>query len=140
MGKRHFTGWQALDYARQRYLPGGDYTRARHQRQLIKATVAKIISRDMWTNPTRLDRTLRSLGKALTFDGRGHSITDFLFALKKLRSDKVTLVGLPGTGVYSGGAYLGEGLASVQKSYFAAQRRDTLAAFVKAHPSLVNKK
>src|SRR5262249_40355607 len=29
----HLVGWQALDYARQRYIPGGDYSRQRHQRQ-----------------------------------------------------------------------------------------------------------
>ena len=28
VGTHHFVGWQALDYARQRYIPGGDYARS----------------------------------------------------------------------------------------------------------------
>ena len=35
-------GWEALDYARQRYgLKNGDYDRQRHQQQLIKAIAKK---------------------------------------------------------------------------------------------------
>ena len=34
-------GWQAIDYARQRYTAGGDYTRQRHQRQLVKALLGQ---------------------------------------------------------------------------------------------------
>ena len=49
-------------------------------------------------------------------------------------------MGLPGSGVSSGGSYRGEALGSIQKSYFAALRADKLDAFVAANPKLVNRK
>ncbi len=138
VGMHHFTGWQAIDYSRQRYLSGGDYTRQRHQRQIIKAIVAKIFSSDTVNNPTQINKVIKALGKTLTFDGRGRTPTEFAYALRNLRPEKVTLVGLPGAGAYSGGSYIGENLTGVQTSYFAALRADTLDAFVASHPKLVN--
>jgi LCP family protein required for cell wall assembly len=139
-GKTHLVGWQALDYARQRYTPGGDYTRQRHHRQLIKAMLTKLIKIDPWSQPVKFTQVVKALGKMLIFDGRGHSVTDFAFALRNLSPSKLTLVGLPGSGVYSGGAYQGEALSGVHSSYFAAVRKDAVAGWVKDHPSLVNKK
>jgi LCP family protein required for cell wall assembly len=138
VGLHHFSGWQALDYSRQRYLPGADYTRQRHQRQVIKAIIAKAFSADMFTNPAQMERVLKALGKTLTFDGRGHTPIDFAFALRNMRTDKLTLIGLPGSGAYSGGKYIGENLNGVQASYFAALRADNLDSFVASHRSLVN--
>ena len=41
-GCKDMEGWEALDYARQRYgLTNGDYDRQRHQQQLIKAMAKK---------------------------------------------------------------------------------------------------
>jgi LCP family protein required for cell wall assembly len=139
-GKRHMNGWQALDYARQRYLSGGDYARQRHNRQLIKAMLDKIVDINPWTEPTRFAKVVKALGKMLTFDGRGHSVTEYAFALRNLKPSKLTLIGLPGGSVYNGDAYAGEALGSVRTSYFSAVRRDKVAAWVKSHPSLVNKK
>ncbi len=138
VGMRHMTGWQALDYSRQRYIPGGDYTRGRHQRQIIKAMVAKIFSTDIMTNATKLDSLLASLGSAVVFDGRGRKPTEFVYALRNLKANALTLVGLPGGGAYSGGRYIGENLSGIQASYFSALRQDKLDAFVKANPRLVN--
>jgi LCP family protein required for cell wall assembly len=138
-GMNHLNGWQALDLARQRYgLGGGDYDRQRHQRQLIKALAGQVLSRDLVTNPIKLDGVLRALGKTLTFDGRGRKITEFAYALRNLKPSSMVLVGLPGHGVGSGGGYRGEQLAQVAKSYFAAVRADTVDAFVRANPKLVN--
>lgn len=139
VGMMHLNGWQALDYSRQRYgLPGGDYARERHHRQMIKAIMAKVISRDLVLNPVALDNVLSAIGSALIFDGRGRKPTEFAYALRNLRPESVTLVGLPGSSAYSGGGYVGENLNGVQTSYFAALRNDKLAAFVTAHPDLVN--
>jgi polyisoprenyl-teichoic acid--peptidoglycan teichoic acid transferase len=140
VGNQHLNGWQALDYARQRYVSGGDYTRQRHHRQLIKALMAKLFSKDVVTNPANLDNVVKALGKTLTFDGRGHRLVDYAFALKNLKPADVTLVGLPGSGVSSGGSYRGEALGSIQKSYFAAVRADKVGDFVSKNPKLVNKK
>ena len=138
VGTRHLTGWQALDYARQRYTTGGEYTRQRHHRQLMKAMLTKALSRDVLTDPAKFDGIVAALGATLTFDGRGRKPTEFLYALRNIRPANLTLTGLPGGGVFTGGGYQGERLDAVQKTYFAALRADTLAAWTKSHPKLVN--
>lgn len=138
VGTRHMTGWQALDYARQRYTTGGEYARQRHHRQLMKAMLTKALSLDVLTDPAKFDGILTALGSTLTFDGRGRKPTEFVYALRNIRPANLTLVGLPGGGLFSGGGYQGERLDAVQKTYFAALRADTLAAWVKSHPKLVN--
>jgi LCP family protein required for cell wall assembly len=138
VGPMHFEGWQALDYSRQRYLPGGDYTRQRHQRQVIRAIIAKALTTDVLSNPGRFESILKSLGSTLIFDGRGRRPTEFAYALRNIKPAEMTLVGLPGSGVYSGGKYLGEALAPVQATYFAALRSDALEAWASSHTSLVN--
>jgi LCP family protein required for cell wall assembly len=138
VGMRHFVGWQALDYARQRYVPGGAYTRDRHQRQLIKAMIAKGFQLDLFSDAMKIQKIVTALGPALTFDGRGKRFVDFAFALRGVTAGNLTLVGLPGSSVTSGGTYLGEGLAPIQGQYFAALRGDRIDPFLKANPSLIN--
>lgn len=138
VGPMHMVGWQALDYSRQRYLSGGDYTRQRHQRQVVRAIIAKAMSSDVLSNPTHFQAILSALGKTLVFDGRGRKPTDLAYALRNIKASEMTLVGLPGQGVYSGGSYRGEALGSVQSSYFAAVRSDTVAAWAASHKTLVN--
>ncbi|GAA1749262.1 LCP family protein [Luedemannella helvata] len=140
VGQQKMNGWQALDYARQRYISGSDYARQRHNRQLVKAIMVKLFSRDVVANPANLDKVVKALGKTLTFDGRGHRLVDYAFALKNLKPANVTLVGLPGGSVMSGGSYRGEALNSIRKEYFAALRADALDEFVTENPKLVNKK
>ncbi|WP_191838114.1 LCP family protein [Catellatospora chokoriensis] len=98
-GRRHFSGWQALDYARQRYIPGGDYARQRHQQQMVRAMLAKGFSADLLADPLRLDKVLRAAGSSLTFSGRGRSLVDWAFALSDLRPDQIAMVKLSGGGV-----------------------------------------
>jgi LCP family protein required for cell wall assembly len=134
----HLVGWQALDYARQRYLPGGDYTRQRHQRQMIKTVMAKILSQDYLSNPSKIDALITSLGQTILLDGRGRKPTEFAYALRNLTPDKVTLVGLPGTGAYAGGAYIGENLNAIEAPFFAALNANTLPDFLAKNPGLLS--
>jgi polyisoprenyl-teichoic acid--peptidoglycan teichoic acid transferase len=137
-GNRHFTGWQALDYGRQRYTTGGDYTRQRHQQQLIRAIVAKGLSLNAATDPVKIDAVLRALGKSLTFDGRGRRIIDYAYALHGVAPSAITLVSLPGGSVGTGGGYLGEQLNQpVARQFMAAVRADKVDAFLRTHPTLV---
>ncbi|MFK3981144.1 LCP family protein [Micromonospora sp. NPDC050397] len=136
-GNRHLTGWQALDYARQRYTTGGDYARQRHQQQLIKAIVAKVVSEQLARDPDRLDQVLRALGEALTFSGRDQRVVDFAFALSGLRPETITLVGLPGASVGSGGSYLGEQLTQVGTRFLTELRAGRADAYLAANPELV---
>ena len=72
-GKRHFVGWQAIDYARQRYgLPDGDYDRTRHQRQLVEAILAKAQAQGMADDPGKLQGIIKALGSALVYRAAAH--------------------------------------------------------------------
>lgn len=139
-GQRRLNGWQALDYARQRYLTGGDYTRQRHQRQLVKALLRAAASRGLTTDPARMDATLRALGKALVFDGRGRTAVDYGYALRDLRPEDITLVGLPGGSIIQGGVYRGEQLTPVGRQFLEELTAGRVEAFVAAHPELVDKR
>jgi polyisoprenyl-teichoic acid--peptidoglycan teichoic acid transferase len=141
VGVHHLVGWQALDYSRQRYTPGGDYTRQRHQRQVIKAIMTKVLAANLLTNLGRMTSILHALGgrSEFVFDGRGHQFLDYVYSLRNLSPGGVVLIGLPGGGVYSGSTYLGEQLYAPASSFFLAVRQDQVAAFVVAHPSMVNK-
>jgi LCP family protein required for cell wall assembly len=139
VGSQHLEGWQVLDYARQRYgLPSGAYDRERHHRQIVKAMISKIFSFDLINHPFVAAYVVLTVGQYLKLDLRGRSVEAYAYALRNLRPENVTLVGLPGSSVYSGGSYIGESLAPIQASYFAAVRSDTTADFLAGHPELIN--
>ncbi|MFC7278137.1 LCP family protein [Paractinoplanes rhizophilus] len=140
VGTYHLKGWQALDYVRQRYgLPKGDYDRQRHQQQFIKAMAGQALGKDVVTNPVKLDRVLKAAGKALIFDGNGHSVVDWGFALKNIRANNMTSIKLPGKSLFDGGKYVGEGLDPSAADFFAAVSQDRLPAFLLQHPEYINK-
>jgi anionic cell wall polymer biosynthesis LytR-Cps2A-Psr (LCP) family protein len=139
VGMQHLVGWQVLDYARQRYsLPHGAYDRERHHRQIVKAMISKIFSFDLPNFPFVAPYVVQAVGRTLTLDLRGRKIHEYAYALRNLRPEAVTLVGLPGSSVYSGGAYRGEALAPIQSAYFSALRSDTIDQFLAANPGLIN--
>ncbi|GGK19092.1 transcriptional regulator [Pilimelia terevasa] len=138
-GNHQLSGWEALDYTRQRYIEGGDYARQRHQQQFLRAMVGQALSRDVVTNPGKLDAVLQAAGKTLTFSGRGHSVTDFAFVLRNIRSDNITMVKLTGGSVLTGGAYQGEALDAAAKQFLAALRSDTTEQFLVSHPEMINR-
>ena len=137
-GNHHLNGWQALDYVRQRYIPGGDYARQRHQQQFIRAMVGQALSKSVATNPKKLDSVLRAAGQALVFNGRGHSVVDFGFALRDLRMDSIVMLKLPGRSIIDNGKYIGEELADPTPEFFEALRSEQLDPFILAHPQMVN--
>jgi len=139
-GTYHLEGWEALDYVRQRYdLPNGDYDRQRHQQQFIKAMAEQALSKDVVTNPGKLDKVLRSAGDALVFDGKGHTVVDWGLAMKNIRPGNMTLIKLPGRTVISGGKYRGEALQSTAEEFFTAVKDGTVAVFLTEHPDFINK-
>jgi len=137
-GTRHLKGWEALDYVRQRYIPGGDYARQRHQQQFIRAMANQALSKDVVTNPIKLDQVIRAAGKALIFNGRGHSVVDFGLALRNIGSESIVMVKLPGASIIQGGDYIGEKLQPVADEFFEAVRAGTVDAFITSHPELIN--
>ncbi|MEV4638740.1 LCP family protein [Actinoplanes sp. NPDC049548] len=139
-GTYHLEGWQALDYCRQRYgLPRSDYDRQRHQRQFIKAMAEQALSKDLVTNPIKLDHVLRAAGDALIFDGNGHNVVDWGLALRGVSSNDMTLVKLPGKSLFSGRAYIGEGLDPSAEDFFASVNTDSIASFLVDNPSFIEK-
>ncbi|GAA4688618.1 hypothetical protein GCM10023263_26420 [Phytohabitans rumicis] len=140
VGMRHLNGWQALDYSRQRYTAGGDYTRQRHHQQLIRAVFAKVLALDIARNPVEVDRVLRALGDTLVFDGRGRQPLDFAYALSGLKPAALTMVALPGSGVGRGSSYRGEALTAEGRKFIAEMRAGRADAYLKAHPALIIKR
>ena len=139
-GTYHLEGWEALDYVRQRYgLPNGDYDRQRHQQQFIKAMAEQALSKDVVTNPAKLDKVLRSAGDALIFDGNGYNVVDWGLAMKNIRPGNMTLIKLPGRTVMSGGKYRGEALQSTAEEFFTSIKDGSVATFLVEHPDFINK-
>jgi anionic cell wall polymer biosynthesis LytR-Cps2A-Psr (LCP) family protein len=141
-GRQHLNGWQALDYVRQRYpkngVPDGDYGRQRHQQQFLKAMVGQALSKDVVTNPIKLDSVLRAAGQALIFNGRGNGIADYGFALRGIRADDIVMVKLPHSAVGAGSGYRGERFGPVAEDFFAALRAGSIDTFMTGHPELVS--
>jgi anionic cell wall polymer biosynthesis LytR-Cps2A-Psr (LCP) family protein len=140
IGMNHMKGWESLDFARQRYgLRGTAYGRERHHRQIVRAVMAQLFKQSLVYNPFEADRILTAMGRGVIFDGRGRTPSEYGFALRNLRPENVTLVGLPGGSAYSNGGYIGENLnGAIKDSYFAALNADKLAAWVAANPNLLN--
>jgi anionic cell wall polymer biosynthesis LytR-Cps2A-Psr (LCP) family protein len=136
-GMQHLEGWEVLDYARQRYIDGADYSRQRHQRQVIRALVDTIIDQDLVTDPVQLGKVIRAFRNFLVFDGRDYRVADYAYALRNLTAESVGLIGLPGQSVFAGGAYQGEQLRPVAEDLFEAVREDRVEDFLEDHPELV---
>lgn len=137
-GIRRLVGWQALDYARQRYTAGGDYTRQRHQRQIVKALLTEARGAGLATDQAKLTAVLRALGDTLVYLG-GRTPLAYAYALRNLSPANLTLVGLPGASIISGGGYIGEQLQPAGKAFIAAVAGGDPAAYLKSHPELINR-
>ena len=140
VGCRHFAGWEALDYVRQReLLPDGDYGRQRHQQQLLTALGERFTSAGVLGNPLALNRALTAVGESLTFDGNGRSVTDWVLLLRGLRPDAVTMLRTNGgkfnAAMRNGTAY--EQLDPTTFALFESARADRLDAFAEEHPDWV---
>jgi LCP family protein required for cell wall assembly len=138
-GRRHLTGWQAIDYARQRYgLPDGDYDRQRHQRQLVGALLTKALGEGFDTDPAKVGPLIEALGDTFVYVG-GRKPLEYAYALRNLSPDKITRVSLPGRGVGRGSGYLGEQLTAEGKGFVDAVADGRAAAYLAKHPKLVDK-
>ncbi|MEU7824132.1 LCP family protein [Catellatospora sp. NPDC049133] len=143
-GCREMEGWEALDYARQRYLPdgSGDYGRQRHQQQLIKAMAKKAGSAGVLTDFGKVNQLIAAVGKSMLLSlPKGMGVTDFLFTMKDMAgADLVLLKTNSGTyeSVIVGGQYQGEGLDKTTKDMFRAAKNDKLGNFALIHPEVVN--
>jgi LCP family protein required for cell wall assembly len=125
----------ALDYARQRHVEDGDYTRQRHQQQLLLAIFDKVVSKDS-LSLGRLTDLQKVAGGLFTLDLGTSSIGDWLFTLKDLRSKDVVMIKTNG-GKF---ATLADGNEAVTKdtlTLFKAVHDDTVGNFLTTHPDWI---
>ncbi|MEV0456117.1 LCP family protein [Catellatospora methionotrophica] len=143
-GCREMQGWEALDYARQRYLPdnSGDYGRQRHQQQLIKAMAKKAGSAGVLTDFGKVNELIKAVGKSMLLSlPKGMGVTDFLFTMKDMAgADLVLLKTNAGTykSIIVNGKYQGEDLGEDTRDMFRAAKNDKLGNYVLLHPEVVN--
>ncbi|MFC7547071.1 LCP family protein [Plantactinospora sp. GCM10030261] len=132
-GCKEMAGWEALDYSRQRYgLKNGDYDRQRHQQQLIKAMAKKAMDGGVMTNPVKLNGLIKAAGKAFTLDTGGVPIDDFIFTMRGVTANDLTLLRT------NGGKFHGENsrelLSEESRAMFQAVKDDRLDEFILANP------
>ena len=139
-GCKEMAGWEALDYARQRYgLKNSDYDRQRHQQQLIKAIVKKAMTGNVVANPLKLDRLIKSAGEAFVLDTNGVPIENFIFTLKGVAANDLVMIRTNG-GKISPANVAGtsaEALTPASVDLFQAVKDGGVGQFVAAHPDFV---
>jgi LCP family protein required for cell wall assembly len=137
-GCREMEGWEALDFARQRYgLPRGDYDRQQNQQQLIKAMAKKATESGMLTNPIKLNQLIKAAGESLMLDTGGVKIEDFIFTLKGLSGNDLVTLRTNG-GNFATAASGREMLNETSRQMFKAVKDDKLADFVAANPEVLS--
>ncbi|WP_446217509.1 LCP family protein [Micromonospora sp. IBHARD004] len=138
-GCREMAGWEALDFARQRYgLPNSDYDRQQNQQQLIKAMAKKATQNGTLTNPIKLNQLIKAAGKAFILDTGGVPIDDFIYTMKGVTGNDLTTLRTNG-GTYSPNAdHTRESLNQLSMDMFQAVKDDKLAEFVVANPSVLS--
>jgi LCP family protein required for cell wall assembly len=138
-GTMKLKGWQALDYARQRYTAGGDYTRTRHQRQIIRALLSQVADAGIASDPEKVANVIKAMKDGVEIIGNGKQPADLAYALRGLTPDKITLVDLPGDSVITGGSYKGEQLLQPAKDFLKAVSSGNAETYLAAHPKQINK-
>jgi LCP family protein required for cell wall assembly len=137
-GCREMEGWEALDFARQRYgLAKGDYDRQQNQQQLIKAMAKKATDKGMLSNPLKLNQLIKAAGKAFVLDTSGVPIADFIFTLKGVTGNDLVTLRTNG-GDFSPSGTGRETLNETSRQMFRAVKQDRLADFVVENPGVLS--
>ncbi|MEV6932620.1 LCP family protein [Dactylosporangium sp. NPDC051485] len=142
VGCHDFLPWQALDYVRQRDKMGnndGDYGRQRHQQQFIKAMAKKATSGGVIANPIKVHEILGSVGKAVSFYNGEVHLSDWIFTLKDIDSDKMVTL-RTNNGQYNPekiNGQLFESLDPTAVELLKSFGSDSVATFVASHPELI---
>ncbi|MEU8613535.1 LCP family protein [Actinoplanes sp. NPDC048791] len=136
-GCREMEGWEALDYARQRYgLKNGDYDRQRHQQQLIKAMAKKASGSGVLTNPVKVSGLMKAAGKAFVLDTGGVPVADFIFTLKGVAANDLVLL-RSNNGSFAGNGKGREAITPKTMDMYRAVKQDKLADFIIGNPDVV---
>jgi polyisoprenyl-teichoic acid--peptidoglycan teichoic acid transferase len=143
VGWHDFSDWEALDYVRQRDLLANgdsDYGRQRHQQQFIKAVLRKTTSTGVIANPIKVNAVLKSVGKAVSFYNNNIDIADWIFTLKGVQPDNMTMIKTNG-GTFNSVRINGidyETLSPDSLQLLRSMTDDTVQTFVAGHPSWIS--
>ncbi|AGL21631.1 LCP family protein [Actinoplanes sp. N902-109] len=136
-GCQDLEGWQALDYARQRYgLKNGDYDRQRHQQQLIKAIAKKASTSGALTNPVKVNSLIKAAGDAFVLDTGNVPIADFIFGLKGVAANDMVLL-RTNNGTFAGNSNGRETITPKSMEMYKAVKQDKLAQFILSNPDVI---
>jgi anionic cell wall polymer biosynthesis LytR-Cps2A-Psr (LCP) family protein len=144
VGQRHLAPYEALDYVRQRDVlanQDGDYGRARHQQQFIKAIFKGILSRNVLTDPGKLGQVLDVVGKAMTIDNGRIPLEDWIFAMRNISASSIITIKMNEGKFHSEDVpNLGsvETLKPPSLELLDHVRTDTVDSFVQAHTNWVS--
>ncbi|WP_410813278.1 LCP family protein [Micromonospora sp. 067-2] len=132
-GPQVMDGATALDYARERYaFADGDFTRIKHQQQVIKAILDKAASGGTLASPTKLNSFVRATADAVAVD-QSMSLVDLAMELRHLRSGNLGFYTCPTDGTGQKGT---ESVVLVNKDkadrVFDAVRRDSVDGIASA--------
>lgn len=128
-------GATALDYARQRYqFEDGDFTRVRHQQQLVRAVVAKATQKGLMRDPGRLNGFLRATAKAVSVD-KDLDLFGTAWSMRDLREQAITSVTSPSssTGMVGGQSVVFPD-EQAAADLFKAVREDAMDTWLLDHP------
>ncbi|MGR6317654.1 LCP family protein [Micromonospora soli] len=132
-GRQTMDGAAALDYARERYaFANGDFTRIKHQQQVIKAILDKAASGGTLSSPTKLNSFVRATANSVSVD-KSMSLVDLAMELRHLRSGNLGFYTCPvkGTGRVGTESVVFADTAKA-KVLFDAVRRDAVAEILSA--------
>jgi anionic cell wall polymer biosynthesis LytR-Cps2A-Psr (LCP) family protein len=129
VGCSNFTGWQALDYLRQRSsLRNGTLDRDKHLREYLKALLDKLLSTGTLTNPVRVGQVVVAAGSAIEVDlAGGRTLSSLVVELREIGTDDIGSLGVPvDVDMDVNAGYAGFRLAPAAAELFAALRADRL--------------
>ncbi|MFE9691451.1 LCP family protein [Micromonospora sp. NPDC005806] len=132
-GRQTMDGAAALDYARERYaFANGDFTRIKHQQQVIKAILDKAASGGTLSSPTKLNAFVRATANSVSVD-KSMSLVDLAMELRHLRSGNLGFYTCPvkGTGRVGTESVVFADTAKA-KGLFDAVRRDSVQEILSA--------
>jgi len=135
-GCRNLKDWEALDFARQRHFATGDYVRQRHQQQLLMAIFKKLASAGTLTDLGKVRELQKSAGSLLTLDLGKTNIIDWIFTLKSLGPENVTMIKTNGGKINSIGNG-NERLSEETMQLLKAVHDDKVYDFLVTHPTWI---
>jgi LCP family protein required for cell wall assembly len=139
VGCYHMDYLSALDYARQRHVENGDYTRQRHQQQLLVAMFEKLVSKDTVTNLGKVSQLQKAAGGLLTLDLGGVGVADWAYTFRSLRSENLVMI-KTNAGNFNTLPDKNEGVTPDTLSLLKGVHDDTVIDFLRSHPDWIAKK